>query len=63
MCLQDDIKSGPKFKNKKNWLLSGWYKIEKADGSDEVSTHSTPTQGSPTFSRTTLGAAISDANL
>ena len=29
----------------------------KADGSGEVSTHSTPTQGSPTFSRTTLGAA------
>ena len=35
----------------------------KADGNGEVSTHSTPTQGSPTFSRTTLGAAIPDANL
>lgn len=32
---------------------------EITDGNGEVSTHSIPTQGSPTFSRTTLGAAIS----
>ena len=43
--------------------LARWDKKEKADGNGEVSTHSIPTQCNPTFSRTTLGAAISDANL
>lgn len=49
--------------NKETWLLSGWGKIDKAGGIGEVSTHSDPTQGSPTFSRTDLGAALSKAKL
>lgn len=43
--------------------VNGLGQNRKADGNGEVSAQSTPTQGSPTFSRTTLGAAISDANL
>lgn len=54
-CVLALTKSG----NKETWLLSGWDKIEKADGNSEVSTQSVPTQGSPTFSRTDLGAALS----
>ena len=49
--------------NKESWLLSGWDKIEKAGGNSEVSTQSIPMQGSPTFSRTDLGAALSAANV
>ena len=49
--------------NKESWLLSGWDKIEKAGGNSEVSTQSVPMQGSPTFSRTDLGAALSAAKI
>lgn len=49
--------------NKETWLLSGWGKIDKAGGNGEVSTHTEPTQSSPTFSRTDLGAALSKAKL
>ena len=48
---------------KETWLLTGWDKIEKAGGNSEVSTRSVPMQGSPTFSRTDLGAALSAAKV
>ena len=52
-----------KYGDNKTWLLSGWDKIENTDGSGKVSASTTPTQGNPTFSRESLGAVISDANL
>jgi antitoxin component YwqK of YwqJK toxin-antitoxin module len=49
-----------RFGNKETWLLTGWDKIDKTGGNSEVSAQSVPMQGSPTFSRTDLGAALSD---
>lgn len=48
---------------KSTWLLSGWRRKENADENGEVSTQPEPTQTNPTFSRTDLGAAFTEAKI
>lgn len=58
------ILSLSKDNNKETRLLTWWKdNRKKTDGSSEVSTQSTPTQNSPTFSRTDLGAVLSERSI
>ncbi|MDY3855598.1 MAG: hypothetical protein SO008_00780 [Bacteroidaceae bacterium] len=52
-----------RFGNKETWLFNGWKKDERTGADGEVSTPSDATQANPTFSRTDLGAILSDAKI
>ena len=53
-----------RFGNKETWLFNAWGKIEKTTGENgEVSATAVSTQANPTFSRTDLGAVVSNAKI